>query len=458
MAQGVKVDMTTGSLWDKIILFAIPVALMAFLQQLFNATDVAVIGQFAGTKAMAAVGSCGAMCSFVVSLGTGMSLGANVTIATNIGAGDKEAVRRAVHTAMLVAVGGGALLAVVGQAIIGPIMACMGIKDPAVEAMALTYMRIYLAGLPVIFLYDFQAAIMRSQGDTKTPLIALTVSGAVNVALNLLFVCVLGMDVDGVAIATVTSSAISSVILLCILTHGASIVRVDLRALRIDGPSLKRIVMVGLPAGLQGALFSVANVIIQTAVNSLDTAVMAGNSAANNIDAFSWYSLNAFGQACTTFVGQNNGAGKQDRCHKTLKLCFIEGYTAYAVITTILLLFTTQLLSIFNSDPAVIEAGRIRVYFILATHLFTMVVEIVSGYLRGYGVSLPPTIVALFSICVLRVLWVLFVFPADHSLQTLLTVYPVSVGVNAVLTVILTFAMRKHLGRKTGPAHEAAAA
>ena len=219
MALGVKVDMTQGSLWDKIVLFAIPVALMAFLQQLFNAADVAVLGQFAGTNAMAAVGSCGAMCSFVVSLGTGMSLGANVTIATNIGSGRMDAVRRAVHTAMLAAVGGGIILGLAGELVIEPIMAAMGIKDPEVEAMALLYMRIYLAGLPILFLYDFEAAIMRSQGDTRTPLIALAISGTVNVGLNLLFVLVLGMDVDGVASATVISSAVSSIILLWCLTH-----------------------------------------------------------------------------------------------------------------------------------------------------------------------------------------------------------------------------------------------
>ena len=449
MSQAVKVDMTQGSLWDKIILFAVPVACMAFLQQLFNAADVAVIGQFAGTGAMAAVGSCGAMCAFVVSLGTGMSLGANVTIATNIGAGNKEAVQRAVHTAMLVAVGAGIILGALGEAIIAPIMSIMGIKDPAVEAMAVTYMRIYLAGLPVLFLYDFEAAIMRSQGDTHTPLIALTISGVINVVLNLVFVLGLGMDVDGVATATVVSSAVSSIVLLRFLTHSDSIIRVDLRKLAIDVPSLKRIIIVGLPAGLQGALFSVSNVIMQTALNSLDTAVMAGSSAANNLDAFSWYSLNAFGQACTTFVGQNNGAKKHDRCLKTLKLCFIEGYCAYAVITTILLLFNRQLLYIFTSDPAVVDAGSTRVQFILLTHLFTMVVEVVSGYLRGYGVSLPPTIIALFSICIVRVIWVMTVFPIDRSYESLLVAYPLSVGINAVLTVILTLIMRKHLGHRS---------
>lgn len=438
--------MTQGPLWNKIILFAIPVACMAFLQQLFNATDVAVIGQFAGTKAMAAVGSCGAMCSFVVSLGTGMSLGANVTIATNIGAGKKDAVHRAVHTAMLVAVGGGVILALIGQAVIGPIMSHMGILDPEVEAMALLYMRIYLAGLPVIFLYDFEAAIMRSQGDTRTPLIALTVSGLVNVGLNLLFVLGFGMDVNGVASATVISSAVSSVILLVFLTRSDSIVRVDLRSLAVDVPSLKRIVAVGLPAGLQGALFSAANVIMQTALNSLDTAVMAGSSAANNIDAFSWYSLNAFGQACTTFVGQNNGAKRRDRCIKSLKLCLLEGYCAYAVITTILLCFTTQLLSIFSGDPDVIAAGTVRVHFILLTHFFTMIVEVTSGFLRGYGVSLPPTIAAVFAICAFRVLWVAFVFPVDHSYPMLLAAYPISLIINASLVAGMAFIMRKHLG------------
>ena len=452
MALGVKVDMTQGSLWDKIVLFAIPVALMAFLQQLFNAADVAVLGQFAGTNAMAAVGSCGAMCSFVVSLGTGMSLGANVTIATNIGSGRMDAVRRAVHTAMLAAVGGGIILGLAGELVIEPIMAAMGIKDPEVEAMALLYMRIYLAGLPILFLYDFEAAIMRSQGDTRTPLIALAISVTVNVGLNLLFVLVLGMDVDGVASATVISSAVSSIILLWCLTHSDSVIRVNLRELAIDWPSLKRILIVGLPAGIQGALFSVSNVIVQAAVNSLDTAVMAGNSAANNIDAFSWYSLNAFGQACTTFVGQNNGARRHDRCLRTLKICFIEGYTAYAILTTILLLFSRQLLSIFSTDPAVIDAGQLRIHFILATHLFTMVVEIMSGYLRGYGCSLPPTIIALISICVLRVLWVAFIFSADHTLFTLLMVYPVSVAVNALLTMVFTFFMRNHLARPAAAA------
>ena len=302
--------------------------------------------------------------------------------------------------------------------------------------MAILYFRIYMAGMPVILLYNFEAAIFRGAGNTKTPLAALAVSGVLNVGLNLFFVAVLHMTVDGVAIATVASNCISSAFLFIYLLRSNSQINVRIRKLRIDRVILGRILRIGVPAGLQSAVFSFANIIIQAAVNSLGTVVMAASSAAFNIEIFAYYVLNSFSQACTTFVGQNYGAGNIHRCKKIMGLCFLEGVIATAFTVLVILLFGRELLSVFNTDPEVIRVGYYRMLIIFTAYIFSLSYEVMSGYMRGFGISLTPAILTMVGICGVRITWIYAVFPNYGTYQNLMIVYPISLCTAAVLILI----------------------
>ena len=427
-------DMLNGPIWNKLPRYALPVAATGILGQLFNAADIAVVGNFTGdmrTAAVAAVGANSPVIGLLLNLFIGIALGANVVIANAIGRGDRETVHRAVHTSIVTALIGGVIVAIFGQLIAAGLMGLLNVPDD-VYPLALAYLRIYLLGMPVILLYNFEAAIFRSVGDTKVPLIALTVSGVLNVILNLFFVIVLKMNVNGVAIATVLSNAVSSVLLLRRLLHG-DLVRVELKQLRIDPAIFRKIMRIGLPAGIQSAIFSVSNIIIQSAINSLGTVVMAASSAAFNIEIIAYDVLNSFSQACTTFVGQNYGAGQIKRCKKTMQLSFLEGAIATFVSVVVLLLSARSLLAIFNSDPEVIAIGYIRLATILPAYVFCLIYEILSGYLRGFGISLAPALLTMLGVCGIRIAWVKFVFPTSMTFQTVMWVYPISLGVTAVL-------------------------
>ena len=429
--------MLHGTLWDKIPRFAVPVAATAILSQLFNAADIAVIGNFTGelrTVAVAAVGTNSSIISLIVNLFIGIALGANVTIAHAIGEKNDTMVHHAVHTSIVVAVLGGLIAAVIGELFAVPLLNQLNVPDD-VFPLALLYLRIYLAGLPVILLYNLEAAVFRSVGETKIPLIALTASGVLNVILNLFFVIVLKMNVNGVAIATVLSNAVSSVLLLRRLLHG-DLVRVELRELRIDRNAFNKIMRIGLPAGIQTAIFSLSNIIIQSAINSLGTVVMAASSAAFNIEIIAYDVLNSFSQACTTFVGQNYGAGKIDRCKKTMFLCLIEDFIASAVAIALVLLTGKYILAIFNSDPEVIAIGYTRLLFLFGSYIFTLTYEILSGYLRGFGISLAPAILTLFGVCGVRIFWIKAIFPMHRTFQSILLAYPISLVTTAVLIFI----------------------
>ena len=328
-------------------------------------------------------------------------------------------------------------------------MGLLNVPDD-VYPLALAYLRIYLLGMPVILLYNFEAAIFRSVGDTKVPLIALTVSGVLNVILNLFFVIVLKMNVNGVAIATVLSNAVSSVLLLRRLLHG-DLVRVELKQLRIDPAIFRKIMRIGLPAGIQSAIFSVSNIIIQSAINSLGTVVMAASSAAFNIEIIAYDVLNSFSQACTTFVGQNYGAGKIDRCKKTMLLSLGEDIIASAIAIVIVLLTGKYLLAIFNNDPQVIEIGYSRLLILFGSYIFSLTYEILSGYLRGFGISLVPAILTLFGVCGVRIVWINTVFPLHHTFRSIMLVYPISLATTAVLIFIALLVYRP--ARRFAAAH-----
>lgn len=447
------IDMTTGSLWRNIPLFAFPVAATSILEQLSNLIATVIIGNFSGdqgTLAMAAVGSNVPLTSLMLNLFIGMSLGSNVVIANAIGRNDQNMVKRAVHTSILMALVGFIVIAL-GEIFAEPMLAALNVPAETMPLASL-YLRVFLLSMPSILLYNFEAAIFRSIGDTKVPLAALAVSGVLNVLLNLFFVIVLHMTVNGVAIATVAANAVSAALLYVRLTRTDKCVRVERKALRIDGASLKRILSIGLPAGVQSAVFSFANIVIQSAINTLGTVAIAASSAAFNVEILAYDVLNSFSQACTTFVGQNYGAGQIKRCKKTMQLSFLEGAIATFVSVVVLLLSARSLLAIFNSDPEVIAIGYIRLATILPAYVFCLIYEILSGYLRGFGISLAPALLTMLGVCGIRIAWVKFVFPMSMTFQTVMWVYPISLGVTAVLilcAVLIYRPSRRFAGLET---------
>ncbi len=433
-----QLDMLHGPIWNKLPRFALPVAATAILEQLFNASDVAVVGNFTGsarTACVAAVGANSPIIGLIVNLFIGIALGSNVIIAHAIGQGKPEDVHKAVHSSVVVAVLGGVLVALLGELIAAPLLSMLNVPAE-VFPLALLYLRIYLAGMPVILLYNFEAAIFRSVGETKIPLIALASSGVLNVLLNLFFVAVLDMKVSGVAVATVISNAVSSVLLYIRLRRSTQVIHLEPKALGIDWPTLGRILRIGLPAGIQSAVFSVSNIVIQSAINDLGTVVMAASSAAFNIEIITYDILNSFSQACTTFVGQNYGAGELKRCKKTLFLCLIEGVIALAAAIALLLFSGKTLLKLFNPDPDVVETGYIRLMLIMVSHSFSLLYEIMAGYLRGFGISLTPALLTMVGVCGIRIAWIRFVFPQSRTFRTIMTAYPISLCATAILVFI----------------------
>lgn len=433
--RSLAIDILNGPMWDKILRYALPVAATGILGQLFNASDIAIVGNFAEgytIEAVAAVGANGPVIGLLLNIFIGIALGANVVIANAIGRGDKETVSRAVHTSIVAAVLGGIIVGLLGQLLAEPVLSMLQVPED-VFPLALKYMRIYLLGLPVIFLYNFEAAIFRSAGDTKTPLVALALSGVLNVILNLFFVVVLNKTVDGVAIATVLANVVSSVVLLRRLLRSELFIHVEFKNLRIDWKILWRILKIGVPAGIQGAVFSLSNIVVQSAINSLGKVTMAASSAAFNVEIMAYYILNSFGQACTTFVGQNYGAGQIDRCRKALKLCLIESVIATACAVCIALLSGKYLIALFNNDPEVIRLGMVRLKFIFMSYIFSTIYECMSGYMRGFGISLTPALLTIFGVCGTRIIWIYTVFPASQTFETIMQVYPISLAINMVL-------------------------
>lgn len=447
-----ETDILNGSVWRNIPKFALPLAATGILGQLFNASDIAIVGNFTGsngTAAVAAVGANSPLIGLIVNLFIGISLGANVVIANAIGQNDNRTVRKTVHTSVLISIICGIAVMLGGELASSAVLSVLHVPDD-VFPFALTYLRIYLLGLPVILLYNFEAAIFRSIGDTKTPLIALALSGVLNIILNMFFVIVLNMTVDGVAIATVISNAVSSVILLVKLIKTDKIIHLEPKRLAIDSSIFVKIIKIGLPAGIQSAVFSIANIVIQSAINSLGTVVMAASSAAFNIEIFVYYILNSFSQACTTFVGQNYGAGQVSRCKRIMFICLVQDAAATAISAVIALTFGKPLLSVFDGNPDVVETGYIRLVMIFSMYVFTIFNEIFSGYLRGFKISLTPAIMTMIGVCGVRIIWIYTVFPQSRTFKTIMTAYPISMFVAALLTgaAVLVYRPSKRLDRR----------
>ena len=435
MAQSsANIDILHGPLWRDIPLFALPVAITGILEQLSNLIDTMMIGHFSpdgGTLGMAAVGSTTPIATLLIMLFVGLSLGANITIAHAIGAGNRDRASRCAHTAVVLA-----LLGVVATILMEiasrPVLQCLSVP-PEIFNDALVYLRVYLLGIPAILLFNFEAAVFRSVGVTRMPLVALAISAALNVVLDGIFVAFLGWGAAGVALATVLCYIVSSGFLFTRLLKADEAIRIDPRRLRIDRESVTKIVRIGLPAGIQGSVFSLANILIQTCINSLGAQVVAASSAALALEFVCYSLLNSFSQACTTFVGQNSGAGNLERCKKVLKVALIED----AIITVVMIVLVVwqgrTILALFSSDAEVLDIAYVRVCTLFPAYVFSMAYENMSGYLRGFGISALPSALTAIGVCGTRFFWALVVFPAHPTFATVMLAYPVSFSTTALL-------------------------
>ncbi len=446
-----EIDMCNGPILKKMLIFALPLMLSSILQLLFNAADIVVVGRFAGDDSLAAVGSTSSLINLLTNLFIGLSVGANVLVARYFGAKKDEELKDTVHTAMTLSLIGGAVLTVIG--VVGaPIILTWMQSPPEVFSLAVIYLRVYFAGITATMIYNFGSSILRAIGDTKRPLYYLSIAGVVNVVLNLIFVIVFRWGVFGVGIATVISQVISATLVLRCLLREQGGIRLDLSCLGVNKGKLLQIMQIGLPAGFQGMLFSLSNVVIQSSVNSFGATVVAGNSAAQNIEGFVYVGMNAFYQAAISFMGQNVGAGKYSRVNKILfsaETCVVVIGFALSMLVR---LFATPLLSLYTDSPAVVEAGTVRLGIICATYFLCGMMDVMVGALRGLGYSIAPMIVSLLGACAFRLLWIATVFQIDrfHTIETVYTSYPISWTLTFLAHVITFIIVRNRLKKRWG--------
>ncbi len=420
-----EMDMTTGSLPKKMILFSIPLILSGMLQLLFNAVDLIVVGRFVGKTALGAVGSTGSLINLLTNLFIGLSVGTNVLIARYVGAGADKDVHETVHTSILVSLLSGIFLAVIGVIFSRPLLVLMDTPKTVLD-QAVLYMRIYFLGMPIMMVYNFGSAILRAIGDTKRPLYYLSVGGVANVFLNLFFVLVLNRGVDGVAYGTVLSQLIATILIIRNLMRNDGPCRLTLSQLRIYGRKLLSIARIGLPAGLQGCIFSLSNVMIQSSINSFGESAVSGNSAACNIEGFIYVAMNSFHQTVLSFTSQNYGAGKYRRITKILFWGLLFVTLVGGALDGFALLFPEQLLSLYNKDPEVIRYGTLRIHGICLLYFTCGTMDVVVGTLRGLGQSLLPMLISLIGVCGFRILWIFTYFKTHHTLEALYVSYPIS--------------------------------
>lgn len=420
-----EMDMTTGSLLPKVLAFSGPLVLTGVLQLLYNAADVVVVGRFSGATALAAVGSTGSLINLLVNVFMGLSVGASVVIARAYGAGDYDRIQNGVHTAITVAAISGLLVGAVGVLFGRPLLELMGSPEDVIDEATL-YIQIYFMGMPFNMLYNFGAAILRAVGDTRRPLYYLSIAGVINVLLNLVLVILFHMGVAGVAIATVISQAVSMALVLICLVRSEGAIHLNWRKLHINTMQLKQIARVGLPAGFQGSLFSISNVMIQSAVNSFGSMVVAGNSAAANLEGFVYTAMNAIYQADLTFASQNMGAGKYRRVRRGMWVCLGTVTVIGLALGMIFLAAGPTLLGLYNEDPLVIEFGMKRMSIILPTYFLCGLMDTMVGQLRGIGYSIMPMIVSLTGACLLRIVWIMTIFAVYHTQTALYISYPIS--------------------------------
>lgn len=420
-----EIDMIHGPLLGKILLFTLPLMASSILQLLFNAADIIVVGRYAGSEALAAVGSTGALINLLTNMFIGFSIGANILVARYYGAGKANEVSETVHTSVVLSIIGGIVMAVIGIVFASSLLKLMGTPEDVLP-LAVIYVRIYFAGMPVILLYNYGSAILRAIGDTKRPLYYLAIAGILNIILNLIFVIVFELSVAGVALATIISQTLSAGLVIRCLIHTEGGCHLDFHRLKIHSNKLWRILQLGFPAGLQGSIFSLSNVLIQSSVNSFGAIAMAGNSAAANIEGFTYVAMNSFHQAAITFISQNVGALEFKRIRKIVWQCLICVTVTGALLGNISFFFGSQLLGIYSNETGVIQYGLYRMEVIATTYFLCGIMDVCVGCLRGIGYSFLPMVVSLMGACGLRILWIFTVFRRYHDLHTLYISYPIS--------------------------------
>lgn len=450
-SKSYTMNLCEGSILNKLLLFSLPLIASSILQLFFNAADVVVVGQFAGDNSLAAVGSTGSMINLLTNVFMGLSVGANVLVARYFAAKQEEELRKTVHTAITISIICGILLAIIGVAAAKQILILM--QSPAeVIDLSTLYLRIYFLGMPATMAYNFGAAILRGVGDTKRPLFYLAFAGVVNVVLNLIFVIVFHMDVAGVALATVISQCISAVLVLRCLARENSAIRLEKQYLGVDKDILVRILQIGLPAGVQGSLFSLSNVVIQSSVNGFGATVVAGNSAAANIEGFAYVAMNAFAQAIVAFVSQNIGAGKYERINKIVTTTLLCVLVVGLVLGNGIYLLGEPLVGLYSDSGAVIAAGIKRLSIISTTYALCGMMDVMVGALRGLGYSVMPMIVSLLGACAFRIAWIFVFFQIErfHTIDTVYFAYPISWTLTVCVHVICFLVVRRSLKKRWG--------
>ena len=436
-----EIDMTYGSMLPKLIRLGLPVMLSGILQLAFNAADLVVVGRFAGETALAAVGSNGPLISLIINVLLGICTGTSVIVARNYGAKDEKNLKETVCTSMTIGLVGGIVFALIGLFLAEPLLKLMGTPAEVLPLAAL-YLRIYFAGMPVIQLYNFASAVLRAVGDTKRPLYFLALAGVINVGLNLFFVIVLKIAVAGVALATVISQCVSCFLVVFTLCRSKGMYRLDMKNYRFSGGAFKQIMKICLPAGIQSSLFSISNVIIQSTINSFGTYVMAGNSAAQSIEAFIFTSQDAINQASIASVSQNMGAREYARVKKSIRYCLLMEIVVGEGMGWLMILFSRTLLGFYVSGEETIAAGIIRMTVIGSLYCLNGIQHMMGGVLRSLGFGILPTIISFVGICGFRLIWIFTYFPTHRSLWTLYASYPLSWAFTVIILFICYFALK----------------
>lgn len=441
-----EIDMCNGPLFGKILLFTLPLIFSGILQLLFNAADMVVVGRYAGRQSLAAVGSTSSLINLLVNVFLGLSVGVNVLISKYYGGGQESSVNETAHTAVGLSLICGIFLSIVGISLARPLLILMETPEDVLD-LAVIYMRIFFAGMPFMLLYNFGSSILRAVGDTMRPLFFLLGAGVVNVLLNLLFVINFDMDVAGVALATVISQGISAFLVLLCLFRDNACYRLTMSKMRINAKIMLQIARIGLPAGIQGALFSVSNVIIQSSVNSFGSVAVAGNTAACNLEGFVYTSMNAFHQTSISFTGQNTGAGNNKRIRSILIICLSMVAAVGLGLGFLGLQFGDSLLRIYNDEAEVIAYGLLRMSIIFPTYFTCGTMDVLVGSIRGMGHSVLPMVVTLLGVCAFRIIWIFTVFQSAPSLELLYVSYPISWSLTSLahlLCFILLYHKRTH--------------
>ncbi|MBE5878766.1 MAG: MATE family efflux transporter [Lachnospiraceae bacterium] len=422
-----QIDMCSGSVLKKLVLFCFPLMCSGMLQLLFNAADVIVVGRFAGDEPLAAVGATSSLINLFTNIFIGLSVGSNVLTARFLGASNKGEIEKTVHTSVALALVSGGVLAVVGF-VVSPLLLGWMSTPETVLPLATLYLRIYFLGMPAMMLYNFGSAILRAIGDTRRPLYYLMAAGVLNVVLNLLFVIIFKMSVAGVALATVISQILSAFLIIRCLTREDGEIRLNLRRIKIDRTTLFKILQIGLPAGVQGTLFSLSNVFIQSSVNLFGDIVVAGNSAAGNLEGFVYIAMNSVYQGTISFVSQNVGAMKFKRVPRVVLTAQILVIAVGLVMGNAIVIFGKFFLGLYTDNPAVVEAGMVRLLYICVLYALCGMMEVMVGALRGIGYSVMPMIVSLIGACALRLVWLATVFQIEafHCIETIYVSYPIS--------------------------------